>query len=63
MSDPKQKDPQKIVPYRRRQHMNVGMIFFAIIFVYMSFSVYTYMKRDKVQFYEVVEGGIVNVKS
>ena len=43
--------------------MNVGMIFFAIIFVYMSFSVYTYMKRDKVQFYEVVEGGIVNVKS
>ncbi len=63
MSDPKQRDKQKIVPYRQRQHMNIGMIFFAIIFVYMSFSVYAYMKRDKVQFYEVVEGGIVSVKS
>ena len=36
------------------------MIIFAIIFVYLVFSVYTYMKKEKVQFYEVVEGNIVN---
>ncbi|MDD3252283.1 MAG: HlyD family efflux transporter periplasmic adaptor subunit [Lachnospiraceae bacterium] len=36
------------------------MIIFAIIFVYLTFSVYTYMKKEKVQFYEVVEGNIVN---
>lgn len=58
----KKKKNRKIVPYRRPRNLNVGMIMFAIIFVYMTFSVYTYMKRDKVQFYEVVEGGIVNEK-
>ncbi len=56
------KKNKKIVPYKRPKNLNVGMIIFAIIFVYMSFSVYTYLKRDKVQFYEVAEGGIVNEK-
>lgn len=55
----KKKNP-KIVPYRRPLNINVGMIIFAIIFVYMAFSVYTYMKKEKIQFYEVVEGNIVN---
>ena len=50
----------KIVPYKRPRNLNVGMIIFAIIFIYMSFSVYAYMTREKIQFYEVTEGGIVN---
>lgn len=33
-----------------------------MIFVYLSFSVYTYLRRDHVQFYEVAEGSIVNNK-
>lgn len=53
---------RKIVPYKRPKNINVGMIIFAIIFIYMSFSVYAYLKREKVQVYEVVEGGIVNEK-
>lgn len=56
----KKKKNNKIVRYRHPRNMNVGMIIFAIIFVYMTFSVYTYIKKDKVQFYEVVEGNIVN---
>ena len=48
--------------YRKPLNLNVGMIIFTIIFIYMIFSVYTYMKREKIQFYEVVEGGIVNDK-
>ena len=47
---------KKIVRYRKPLNINVGMIIFAMIFVYLSFSVYTYLRRDHVQFYEVVEG-------
>ena len=36
------------------------MIIFALIFLYMAFYLYTYLRRDKVEFYEVVEGSIVN---
>lgn len=57
------KKNKKIVRYRKPLNINVGMIIFALIFVYMAFSVYTYMRKEKVQFYEVVEGGIVNDKS
>lgn len=53
------KKNKKIVRYRRPLNINVGMIIFALIFAYMAFYVYTYMKRDKIEFYEVVEGGIV----
>lgn len=56
----KKKKSTKIVRYRRPLNINVGMIIFAIIFVYMAFSVSTYIKKDKIQFYEVVEGNIVN---
>ncbi len=54
------KKNRKVVPYRRPINLNVGVIIFAIIFIYMAFSVYTYMKKEKIQFYEVVEGNIVN---
>ncbi len=59
----KKKKKSKIVRYRRPLNINVGMIIFAIIFLYLMFSVYTYLKRDKIQFYEVPEGGIVNTKT
>ncbi|HIQ74072.1 MAG TPA: hypothetical protein IAA51_06635 [Candidatus Cottocaccamicrobium excrementipullorum] len=62
MGSQKKKKKRKIVPYRQPLNLNVGMIIFFIIFIYMSFSVYAYMKRDKVQVYEVVEGSIVNEK-
>ncbi len=54
------KKKSKIIRYRHPRNINVGMIIFAIIFIYLVFSVYTYLKKDKVQFYEVVEGNIVN---
>ena len=50
----------KIVRYHRPINFNVGMIIFAIIFIYLIFSVYKYVRKDKIQFYEVVEGNIVN---
>lgn len=53
---------KKIVRYRRPLNINIGMIIFAVIFIYLSFSVYTYLRKDHIQFYEVVEGSIVNNK-
>ena len=53
------RDTKDMPRYRHPLNINVGMIIFAIIFVYMTFSVYTYAKKEKVQFYEVVEGDIV----
>ena len=63
MARKKKKASNKIIHYRRPLNINIGMIIFALIFVYMSLSVYTYIGREKIQFYEVVEGGIVNDKS
>ena len=60
MAAKKKKKSSKIIRYRKPLNINIGMIIFALIFVYMSFSVYTYLKKEKIQFYEVVEGGIVN---
>ncbi len=54
---------KKIVRYRRPLRINIGMIIFALIFVYMAFYVYQYVTREKVQPYEVTEGSIVNDKS
>lgn len=54
------KKNKKIVRYRRPLNINVGMIIFALIFAYMAFYVYTYMQREKIEFYEVAEGSIVN---
>lgn len=56
------KKSKKIIRYRRPLNINVGMIIFALIFVYMVFSVSVYIRRDKVQFYEVQEGSIVDNK-
>lgn len=54
------KKNSKIIRYRKPLNINIGMIMFALIFMYMAFYVYTYMQRDKIEFYEVVEGSIVN---
>ena len=56
------KKSKKIIRYRRPLNINVGMIIFAIIFVYLLFSATTYLNRDKIQFYEVVDGGIVSTR-
>lgn len=56
------KKKKKIIRYRRPLNINVGMIIFGLIFVYMVFSVTAYIRKDKVQFYEVQEGSIVNNK-
>lgn len=43
--------------------INIGMIIFFVIFVYLAFYVYQYGTRDKVQPYEVTEGSIASDRS
>lgn len=57
------KKKRKIIKYRRTLNLNIGMLIFAVIFIYMVFSVYTYIRKDKIQPYEVTEGSIVNDRS
>jgi hypothetical protein len=39
------------------------MLIFAMIFIYLVFTVYSYMTKEKIQFYEVTDGSIVDDKS
>ena len=55
------KKNKKVIRYRRPLNINVGMIIFAIIFLYLIFSVYTYLKREKIQFYEVVDLSLIHI--
>lgn len=55
----KKKKSKKIIRYRRPLNINIGLIIFILIFVYMAFSVSTYLRKDKIKFYEVIEGSIV----
>lgn len=57
------KKNSKIIRYRRPLNINIGMLIFFAIFLYMAFYVYTYLSKEKIQFYEVTEGAIVDDKS
>lgn len=52
------KKNNKIVKYPRALNINIGVIFFAIIFIYLIFNVYTYMTAKHVSYYEVDQGSI-----
>lgn len=49
---------KKIVRYPRALNINIGVIFFTLIFIYLVFNVYTYVTAKHVAYYEVDEGSI-----
>ena len=56
------KGNKKIVKYRRPKNFNIGAFIFFAIFAYMTFYVYEYITKEKIQPYEVTEVAIVNNK-
>lgn len=52
----KRKKKNSVVRFGRRHSINVGVIIFVLIFLYVVFYIGMYLSRDKVSFYEVVEG-------
>ncbi len=55
--------PKKVVKYKRPRQINIGIIIFAIILVYLIISVAIYFSRNKISIYEVTtQGSITNEK-
>ncbi|MBO5247630.1 MAG: hypothetical protein J6B28_10285 [Eubacterium sp.] len=52
------KKNSKIVKYPKTLNVNIGVIFFSLIFIYLIFNVYTYVTAKHVAYYEVDEGSI-----
>lgn len=54
---------KKVVRYKRPKNFNIGTLIFTLIFFYLALCVFKYIGQEKIQFYEVVEGNIVNDKT
>lgn len=50
---------RKVVKYRKPFHINIGIIIFFIIFLYIIFNIFTYFTKKHVSVYEVEQGTIV----
>ena len=59
MASKKHRKNRKIIPYRRPRN-DIGKLIFGVIFLYLLINIFIYMGHEKIQFYEVSEGGIVN---
>ena len=49
-------DRGRVVKYKKKRNINVGIVIFAIIFIYMVSYVVMYISRDRISMYEVVYG-------
>lgn len=52
----RKKRNQRVVKYRKRRYVNVGVLIFASIFIYFLIYTVMFMTRDKISVYEVVYG-------
>lgn len=57
------KKKRKIVQYRRRFHLNIGIIIFAFVFVYFVIYLISYLTQNNISVYEVQYGQIAKNKS
>lgn len=51
---------KKILVYRKKWKMNIGILLFGIIFIYLIAMIFSYATKDKVTSYEVHMGSILN---
>ena len=54
---------KKILVYRKKWKMNIGIVLFGILFIYLIILIISYVTRDKVSTYEVHMGTILNDES
>lgn len=47
---------KKVVKYRRPFNINIGVIIFIVIFIYLIYNVYSYMTTTHISVYEVEQG-------
>lgn len=49
---------KKVVKFHRMSHLNIGVIVFLIIFVYMLYNIFQYFTAKQIAVYEVTQGTI-----
>lgn len=49
---------KKIVKYRKPRNLNIGVIIFGIIFIYIVFNIFSYFTAEHISVYEVQQGTI-----
>lgn len=52
-------NPTNIQAYQKKWHMNIGVIIFGIIFIYLAVTVLMYLTENHISAYEVREGSIL----
>ncbi|MEH2947991.1 HlyD family efflux transporter periplasmic adaptor subunit [Sporofaciens sp. JLR.KK001] len=52
-------NPTSIQAYQKKWHMNIGVVIFGIIFVYLAVTVLMYLTENHISAYEVREGSIL----
>ena len=50
----------KIIKYKKPWNLNVGIIIFTFIFVYLAACLFVYMSKEKVSIYEVSKGSLTD---
>ena len=50
---------ENIIPYRKRKQMNIGIVIFGIIFVYLIATIVMYITAPHITVYEVRQGSIL----
>lgn len=54
---------KNIVKYKKHRHLNIGLIFFSTIFIYLCIYSVRYFTMEKVSLYEVVAGSVTRNNS
>lgn len=52
------KSPRKVTKYRRPLNLNIGMIIFGVVFIYIIIGVFTYFTTEHIVGYEVTRGSL-----
>ena len=51
---------KKIIRYKKPKNINIGMVVFAVIFLYLVIVLIQYAIKPRIKMYEVLEGDIAN---
>lgn len=49
-------DQEKVVKFKKRKNINIGVVIFSILFIYIVINVYLYFTKEQLTIYEVQEG-------
>ena len=51
-----------ILQYQKRRHLNIGIVIFGIIFIYLIATIVLYLTAPRITVYEVRQGSILKDK-